>query len=290
MLALDAAKAVVSVAQFAVDKSRVVLTIAENILEIGMLALDASKDVLELAKLTFEAVKVAIKAASKVLEFVIQFGLKNLIDVRNCGFKIEVSTADFPVFDVFCDVNAFRIGWQTVRLRINFQNILQSIWQAAKATIQALVKGIFGRKRREITFNASSNMHRLFRYIRQSEDNPTNPSLEFLNETIDIVSMTYGFNPSVSNDYDNKVLLFKQKCEKMNSTLAFLNKIGESLFDITNETKSAIEEAHSIEFEGYNLDDIAQNMTLENANISTEYAIKNYNLTRDELEQILADI
>ena len=289
IIALDVAKAVVSVTRFAVDKSRIVLTLAEGVLELGVLALEASKGVLELAKLAVEAVRIAIKAAAKVLEFVIQFGLKSLLDVRNCGFKIEVSTSDLPVFDVFCDVNAFRIGWQTIRLRINFRNILQTIWQAAKATIKALVESLFDRKRRDIAFDASTNIHRLFRYIRQTEENPTNPSFEFLNQTIDIVGITTGFNQSVTNDYDNRVLLFKQKCEKMNLTLAFLNKIGESLFELTNETKSAIDEATFSEYEDFNMDDIVQNMTLENANVSTEYAMKDYNLTKDELEQALAE-
>ena len=289
MLALDAAKAVVSVAKFAVDKSRVVLTLAEGALELGALALEASNGVLELAKISLEAVKIAIKAAAKVLEFVIQFGLKSILDVRNCGFKIEVSTTDLPVFDVFCDVNAFRLGWNTIRLRINFRNVLQTIWQAAKATIDHLIKLVFGRKRRDIAFETSTNIHRLFRYIRQSEQDPTNPSLEFLNQTIDIVSIITGFNESVTNDYDNRVLLFKQKCEKMNLTLAFLNKIGQSLFEVTNDTKSAIDESSVSEFEDFNMDDLVQNMTLENANVSTEYAFKDYNLTKDELEQTLAE-
>ena len=291
MLALDVAKAVVSVAQFAVDKSRVVLTLAEGALELGKLALEASKGVLELAKLSLEAVKIAIKAAAKVLEFVIKFGLKSLIDVRNCGFKFAVSTKDLPVFDVFCDVNAFRLGWKTIRIRINFKNILQTIWQAAKATINALVKGLFGRKRREVLFDASSNMHRLYRYLRQSEEYPTNSTLDFFNGTLDVVSMTDGFNLSVSSDYDNRVMLFEQKCAKMNLTLAFLNKIWETLFDLTNDTKTAVEKASDLssELESYNITDVVQNMTLENMNISTEYASKDYNLTKDELENTMED-
>ena len=295
MLALDVAKTALSVAQVIVDKSRVVLKLAEAVFNVAKLGLEAAKGSLELAKQSLEAVKIVVGAAAKVLEFVIDYGLKNILDVRNCGFSIQISTSDLPVFDVFCEVNAFKLGWKTIRMRINFKSIFQSIWQAAKATIKAVMKG-FGdlinrRRRRDVSFDASMRMHVLLRKIRQSDQDCLNATVSSCNETLNIINMTKGFSSLVLNDYDNRVLLFKQKCATMTTIQSFLQDTAESLLDIANETKSLTEEAEGLsdQLVNYNLSQLANNMTLESADINVENAFNDYNLTQNELDKALEE-
>jgi hypothetical protein len=146
MLAFDIAKTSLSFAQIIVDKSRVVLTVAEGILELAKVGLEFAKGVLEAAKWALEGVKMAIGAAATVLEFVVEYGMKTIIDVRNCGFNVEISTKDLPVFAVFCEVNPFKLGWIDIGLKVNFKDITQSIWNAARATIEKIMEMITGSK------------------------------------------------------------------------------------------------------------------------------------------------
>ena len=293
MLALDVAKTAVSVAQVIVDKSRVVLTLAELVFDVAKLGLEAAKGSLELAKQSLEAVKIVVGAAANVLEFVIEFGLKNILDVRNCGFSIQISTSDLPVFDVFCEVNAFNLGWKTIQMRINFKNIFQSIWQAAKATINAIIKGfgdlIKGRRRRDVSFDASMRMHVLLRKVRQSDQDCLNATVSNCNETLNIINITKGFSSLVLKDYDNRVLLFKQKCVTMTTIQSFLQDMAESLLDIANETKSLTEKVKELSDHliTYDLNQLANNMTLESADINIENAFSDYNLTQNDLKKAL---
>ena len=295
MLALDVAKSAVSVAQFAVDKSRVVLKLAEGVLEVAKMGLEAAKGVVEVAKMSLEALKIAVGAAAKVLEFVIEYGLKNILDVRNCGFNIEVSTVDLPVFDVSCEVNAFKLGWKNIQMRINFKNIFQSIWQAAKATINTIMKGlrglVSGRKRRDLSFDATSNIHLLLRKVRQSSLDDFNGTTNVLNETINIINSTKGFHSSVEDEYGNRVLLFKQKCTTVRTVLSFLKDTWETLFDIINDTKTVIDEAShfSNQLVNYDLNAMTKNLSLETAGISIHHAISDYNLTQQDLDKALED-
>ena len=293
MLALDVAKTAVSVAQVIVDKSRVVLKLAEAVFEIAILGLEVAKATFELAKQSLEAVKIVVGAAVKVLEFVIDYGLKNILNVRNCGFNIQISTSDLPVFEVFCEVNVFKLGWKTIKMRINFKNIFQSIWQVAKATINTILKGFGGligrRRRRDISFHASNRMHVLLRKVRQSDQDPIcfNATLSSCNETLDIINITKGFSTFVLNDYDNRVLLFKQKCVTMTTILSFLQDTAESLFDIANETKSLTDKAKELsdQMVTYDLNQLANNITLESADVSIENAFSDYNLTKNDLDK-----
>ncbi|KAK3102630.1 hypothetical protein FSP39_012769 [Pinctada imbricata] len=303
MAALDIAKGAVSVTQFAVDKSRVVLKVAEGVLEVAKLGLEGAKATLRIARGALEAIKIAIGAAAKILEFVISFGLQSLVDVKNCGFDVQLSTVDLPAFEVGCDVNLFRLGWIPIRMKINFKNPIASLWSAAKATIDAVAKNfknVFGkRKRRDIAFETTHQILRALRKAR-SVGNDTdflqllNDTAVLFNNSIDITKDSVGLdgvnNDENNFDYENRRLSFERKCTLLTAHLNFLKDTIETLFDLANETKESMDTFSYAEgnLDKYDINEIGGNMTLEKANISVDYA-KHYNLTREDLEQAMKD-
>jgi hypothetical protein len=294
MLAYDVAVAAVSFSQFVVDKSRAVLFVAEGLLELAKIGLDVAKVVLEAAKIALEAVKIVIGASADVLQFVIENGLKGIIDVKNCGFDIKMSTKDLPVFEVSCEVNAFKTGWTEIKLKINFKNILQSIWQAARATIKAIIDkfgGIFsGRKRRDIEFDASSRMHVLLRKIRESDD--VNNTLHNLNETIDLSKNISGFRGSEDSDSESRVTLYREKCLSITMIQSFMNDSFYFLQEVVNDSKAYFGEIDNVkrqlqEFSTINAP--SQNMTTDSLGISRQYATMDYNMTENDIEKAIND-
>lgn len=109
-MAFDAAKAAFLAAQFVVDKSRVVLDIASAAFDLAKLGLEQAKLMLDGAKVAIEAVKQVIKIGVSALDFVLKYGSESVVDVRNCGFEVLISTYDKSVFEVHCDVNLFKLG------------------------------------------------------------------------------------------------------------------------------------------------------------------------------------
>ncbi|XP_053380102.1 uncharacterized protein LOC123547975 [Mercenaria mercenaria] len=294
MLAFDVAKAAVTVTQFIVDKSRVVLVVAEGILELAKIGLEVAKGILEAAKGALEAVKLVIGAAFKVLEFVIEYGLKSIIEVRNCEFNIELSTHDLPAFEVSCEVNAFRLGWTEIKLKINFKNILQSIWQAARATIKAIIDifdGIFsGRKRRDIEFDGASRMHVLLRKIRESDG--LNNADTYLNETINIINNITGFRDTGDSDSENRIELFREKCITITVIQDFMQDAFDSLQGVVNESKSYIDEIDNVKMqlqEYTSINVTTETVTADSVGISTEYAANDYNMTEEDIDKAIND-
>ncbi|XP_053397078.1 uncharacterized protein LOC128556350 [Mercenaria mercenaria] len=295
MIAFEAAKVAVSVAQVVVDKSRVVLLVAEGLLEMAQIGLEFAKSVLEAAKLALEGVKFALGAAAKVLELVLEVGIKTIIDVRNCGFDVQISTKDLPVFAVFCDVNAFQLGWTTINIKINFKNIAQSVWNAARATIDMLMKQIgnvigIGRRRREIHFRSTAKIHSsILRNIRDVEKSNTTET--YLNESLDIADSIAGLGEDIDDDYASRVLLFEEKCQKISVVMDFMHEAFDSLHTIVNESKQYINEMNSLkgELQQFTTEGLSENMTLDNMGISKEYAESDYNMTEEDLTKAMEE-
>ena len=291
MLALDAAKLAVSVAQVVVDKSRVVLKLAEGALEVGKIALGAAKGGLELAKKAIDGLKMLIGAAAKVLDFVIGVGLQSLIDVRNCGFLVKLSTVDIFVIDVSCDINAFKLGWRKIEVRINFKDILQSLWNAAKSVIKGLMDSIGDaftrRKRREIESDVTSKMHIFTRHIR-ADDDPLTKTIDIFNETFSFVNGTETFPTNYASDFDDRVVMFQAKCTEMKRHLSFLKDTLHALHDIALESKSSLDSASNLtsEIEVNNNALKDTNFTAESLGIDVDYA-HHYNLSKHEIDKTL---
>ncbi|WAR28399.1 LOW QUALITY PROTEIN: VGFR2-like protein, partial [Mya arenaria] len=241
MLALDAAKVIVSAAQFIVDKSRVVLDIAIAALDLAKLGLEATKGILEGAKLALEAVKQVVKLGVAALNLIIKYGLESIIDVQNCGFEVTLSSHDKAVFDVHCDVNVFKTGFRTIKIRINFNDIFQSLWYAAKATITSILNSIgniFGRKRREIEYDS---LNLLYKYYRKTRDTHVNATETLNNETIDIIADTLGFTTNqTDSEYDIRTEIFRKNCQTFINIHTFLFGTIYALHDMANETASTL--------------------------------------------------
>ncbi|XP_013380566.1 uncharacterized protein LOC106151731 [Lingula anatina] len=292
MVALDLAKAGVSVAQIVVDKSRVVLDIAVGALEVAKIALEGVKASFDVAKAALEAVKFAVRAAFKVFELIAS-GLQFILDVRQCGFRVELSTVDLPIFDVSCEVNAFSLGWRTVRIRINFKNIVQSILEAAKATINALLgalkNAISGRKRREIEFDVNAKMHTLYRVIRQTGSIEAGEQL--LNETLDVKDSITGFKNSTNEDLnnpsdkENRVNIFAEKCETFNEAEGFLRRVFDSLLSVATDSKASLDNVTAM-LETFPDVDTPQlsNGSLASFGVNVTVGESDYNLTAEEME------
>ena len=295
MLALDAAKLAVSVAEIVVDKSRVVLDIAIAAIDVAKLGLEGAKGVLEAAKLGIEAVKQVLKLGFKVLDMIIDYGLKSLVDLKNCQFDIQISTKDLPVFAVSCQINLFRLGWTEIVFGINFNHPFQSLWQAAKSSVQHIADKnehrLYSRKKRDVVHESLLKTHKVLRMAREI-DPYLQMSDQVLNETIDIVFETPGFeNGSVGDDYENRVGVFKAKCERYQKTFSYLNEANAVLYEIANETATTLNSASrmSKELEDFNMENIRRNFTVENTGINLEVAMKDYNLTGDDINSALAD-
>lgn len=286
MVALDIAKATVSVAQFAVDKSRVVLVVAEGFLELAKLGLEVTKGVLETAKVGLEAIKLIIGAAAKVLEMVIQYGIQSLIDVRNCGFRAELSTANLAVFDVSCDINVLRLGWSKVKIRVNFKNIIQSLWNAATAVIKEFKEKIgFGRKKRELSYNISSSMHKIFREIRESDPQSYNDTSTVIEETIDAINKTLGFESDTSSEFENRVLVFEYKCNVFKRSKLFLQTAFDVVFELINETKHSLDSMiNGTQYTNTSTEDLQNNLNLSSAGVDIDFIMNTYNVTMEDLE------
>ncbi|XP_052767953.1 uncharacterized protein LOC128208430 [Mya arenaria] len=294
MIALDAAKRAVSSAQFLVDKSRTLLDIAEDALSLAQVGLEGAKVVLEGEKVALKAVKQVVKYGVMALNNILQHGIQNIFDVRNCGFEIELSTKDLHIFDVHCNINAFASGFKTVRIRINFKDIQLSMWNAAKATIESILQSfgnIFSRrKRREIEGKTLASLYRVLRSAENSNINETDFEAT-ANQTLDTVFLTSGFRNNTSDDnYYFRKQIFTEKCKTFDSLFSFLNDSANLLKELVNATANVVLNSTGLqdEIEDYNLDDIKKNITAENLNISLSVANEEFSITEPMLHDIIA--
>ncbi|XP_053378543.1 uncharacterized protein LOC128548152 [Mercenaria mercenaria] len=286
MLALDAAKHLVSSAQFVVDKSRVVLDIASGALDLAQLGLEGAKGVLEGRKYALEAVKKVVGWGLKALDFIIEYGIQNIIDVRNCGFEMKVY--DSTVFHVECEINLFRQGFKLVKLGVNFGNHMQSIWQAAKGTVDTFVDvtRLSGRRKREIKSEAMSGLHKVIRAARNADMTSGDFDL-YINDTIDTIFSTSGFKRNASaGDYENRVEVFQEKCDIMRNAMSFFTEAVQVLFEMSNETAKTLNNASSLDgsLGGFNIDDIASNFSIENIGVNSDAAFNEFNMSVEDIE------
>ncbi|WAR31609.1 HMCN1-like protein, partial [Mya arenaria] len=290
MAALDVAKVAVSSAQFVVDKSSAVLLIAEGALTIAQVGLEAAKSVMEAANLALEAVKAVVRLGINALNFIIKYGIGSLIDVRNCGFELDIVTRSAPVFDVHCEVNAFNSGFKPVQIRINFNNIVQSIWNSAKATIEAILESIgniLGRKRREMEHQAIYGLHRIIRSAKELDLNGTEFEA-FANQSIDTIFRTSGFqNTTSDSDYDVRKEIYAEKCDKFTNAHTFFEEAIDILFGMVNETATTLSNASTLEttLSDFNLDDISSNISVESMGIDPDIALNEFNISISDLHE-----
>lgn len=293
MLALDIAKGAVSVAQVIVDKSRVVLDIAVGAMDLAKIGLEGTKIAFQMAKQALEGVKQVVKLGLKAFDFVVQYGIQSILDVKNCGFEVQLTGRDETVFNVYCEVNAFKQGFRKIEFRINFSDVVQSIWNAAKATIESILHSIgdfiSGRRRREIKYDTLSALHRFVRETRHADIDDSEFET-FANQTLYVVLNTTGFRTNVdSNDFDNRREIFEEKCNIFEATFGFLKNASLLLFEMTNETAYVLGNAMDTvgKFDQINVEDAYSNITIETIEIDLDVALSDFNLSTDDVMETL---
>ena len=290
MIALDIAKAVVYSAQFAVDKSRVVLEIAKATLDLANLGLEVAKGIFDAANIALDGIKNVVRLGFMALNLIIEHGLQSIIDVRNCGFKVEFTSHDKAVFDVHCEVNAFLLGFKTVKIRINFTDIVHSLWNAAKATIEAVFNSmgivISGKRKRGLQHKT---VHTLYSFLRQTR-NAEDFSVLFLNETMDVIAQTIGFkNSSDGTAYDFRREVFETKCRDFKTVYNFLNDSIQVLKDISEESATTLLNTTHIldEINNVSTNNTMMNMSLEDIGIDLNVAEREFNISIDDLNELV---
>ncbi|XP_076085556.1 uncharacterized protein LOC143056352 [Mytilus galloprovincialis] len=293
MLAFDAAKTLVSVAQFIVDKSRVTLLLAEGVLELAKVGLEVVKGALEIAKIGLETIKFILGAALYVFDLIIRDGVQSLIDVKKCRFDLELSTSDKAIFDVSCQVKAFNLNWHTFRLEYDFRHPFVSMLRIAKSTVATLLEmigDIFGkRKKRDISFQTMANLHHILQLHKRDTTNKSDNlqfEAEYTNSTSHI--FTDNLNQHSNSKSQNRIEYFRVSCASFTRFHSFLLEATNTLVSLTNESTSALDKVHDNQISPENskiLDISKQNVTLESLGINPEYALREFNLTVEELQE-----
>ncbi|CAG2207561.1 unnamed protein product [Mytilus edulis] len=290
MLAFDVAKSAVSLAQFVVDKSRVVLVFAEGVLEVAKVGFETAKVVLEVAKAGIDAVKFIVGAALHVYDLIVKYGLQSLLDVRNCRFEVELSTEDKAAFEVSCELQAFHLHWHKFKFEFDFRHPAVSMWRIAKSTIKTLLEfvgDIFGkRKRRAILYKSMSKLHHIIQIYKRDVKNQydyknfshehTNSSYQYVDDSSEI---------HFKSKFKTQIEYFAFNCESFRHTYLFLSDSIESLYMMTNESTFALNDVLNVQntIIDMNIPITADNLTAESLGISTDYALREFNLTDEDI-------
>ncbi|XP_064612925.1 uncharacterized protein LOC135476735 isoform X2 [Liolophura sinensis] len=288
MLALDAAKFALSVAQVVVDKSRIVLEVVKVALDVAKGLLEVAKGGLSLANVALEGVKFAVRAVQYAINFIVKYGLQSIIDIGNCGFEIELSTRDLFEFEIFCDVNPFRLGWRTVRFRLNFHNILGSIWNAAKSLVNSFLdslKNLFGRRKREINYEAFSRLHKAFRYRRQAGNGTLDEDL-FDNLEDGVLNNTILTNTT----RESELQFWREQCSRYSPVRNFLQQSIVELNNVTNELEASMQEVSNRGSETVEVRNSIINISVNDSEVDYTVAEEDFNVTREQVVNVLNSV
>ncbi|XP_064613092.1 uncharacterized protein LOC135476878 [Liolophura sinensis] len=288
MLALDIAKGLLSAAQVIVDKARIVLEVAKLALDGAKLLLEGVKGLLSAANATLEGVKFAVRAVSYAINFIVKYGLQSIIDIGNCGFEIELSTRDLFEFEIFCDVNPFRLGWRTVRFRLNFRNIFGSIWNAAKSLVNGFldsVKKLVGRRKRDIDHEVFSRLHKAFRYRRQAGNGTFDESV------FDSLDDRVSNNTVLTNTTrESEIQFWREQCSRYSPVITFLRQSIEELNNVTKELETSMQEVSNRGSETVEIRNSLLDMNADDSEIDYTVAEEDFNVTRDQVADVLNDV
>ncbi|VDI25327.1 Hypothetical predicted protein [Mytilus galloprovincialis] len=293
MVAFDVAKAVLTGAQVVVDKARIVLDVAVALLEVAKTGLEMAEVGLEIAKGAIELLKVTLSAALHVFDYLV-LGIQQIIDVKNCGFEIEMSIKDKAFFEMSCEVKAFGLDWKTFRFWFDFRHPVTSMWRVAKGTVSSLldsITDIFGRrKRRDISFKVMSKLHHIFKLFKRDASDYAGNKSEHLSNTI-FKTLYNHSNSNPLNEYNNRVLLFQENCLSFRNVFSFLSNASIQLLNLSNKTVSQLNiSLFSDPTLNITTESLIYNLTIESSGISAEYALKDYNLTYEDLNAILDEV
>lgn len=287
MLAMDVAKLALSAAQIGVNIAKAALDVAKGVVDAAIVVVDAAKVAMNIAKAALEAVKMLVRLGYQVFEFIVEYGLKSLFDIKTCGFEFVVSAKEGAEFEVFCNINPFKLGWRNVGFRINFRNILSSLWNAAKSLASqfiGLIKNAFGRRKREIADDILPRLHRILRYRREAKSGDNTTSTDglfgdfFRNGTL------------ISNvSWEHDTQFWEERCSEYIPVYTFLKTAIETLNNASLEVNTQVDDILEINRQVDVFDSLDESDPTIQDEIDFDVALSDFNFTREQLLDALRE-
>lgn len=285
----DVSKTSVLAALLVVEKSRVILDLATLAVDVANHRLDIAQRAFETAQYALASIKTVVRLGLIAKDYIKQYGKQSIIDVQNCSFEVALSMHDIAVFNVYCKLNAFKLGFTTVKVRINFTDIHHSVRNAAKATVTALLKSadniISDRKRRELNTKADQNFNTFSRFKQDDDVSGLNLNKSFDNfvETTDLQNGTDGDDESFRKEG------FEIKCKDFRKILQFLFGALHALDDLFRETATTLLNVSNTlnEINRYPVNNTFSDMTFKEIGIDPRVAENEFNMSIDQLQSIL---
>ncbi|XP_052229074.1 uncharacterized protein LOC127843250 [Dreissena polymorpha] len=250
---------------------------------------------LDVAKSALEAVKRVIKQGLVSLHFVSRYGLQTLIDVRNCHFEIQLSTSDLSIFDVKCEVNAFKTGLITVAIKINFNDPIQSIWNAAKGTIELILNKIDNvlsdRKRRDLRDKSLTGLYTAMRFARSADAEDVNFEM-FANQTLNVTFIAFPrSNTGQPDEYTYRKQMFADKCLLFTRIHLLFYNTTSTLLDLVHDTATKIQNITSLQVSlpTFNIHNMASNLSFATLGVDPNVAKDEFNISTSELNNAIDD-
>ncbi|XP_052087692.1 uncharacterized protein LOC127724683 [Mytilus californianus] len=166
------------------------------------------------------------------------------------------------------------------------------MWRIAKSTIKTLLEfvgDIFGkRKRRSILYKSMSKLHHIIHIYKRDV---TNQSEYFSNEQTNGSFQHFDDSSEVhfKSKFKTQIEYFAFNCESFRHTYSFLSESIESLYMMTNESTSALNDVINLQntINDMNIPITADNLTAESLGISTDYALREFNLTDEDIRNAI---
>ncbi|KAL4233289.1 hypothetical protein ACF0H5_007973 [Mactra antiquata] len=213
-----------------VENTRSILEAAETKLEAAKSSYDAVNSLFSAAEASLEAVTQANNVDYEIADLIEQDGLATLTQAKDCKFTVELTTEDLSVFDVSCQVKAFRLDWQTFVLSIDFNIAQQSIRLAAASTALSFIEtfgSTLGRKRRSVDWGESQMMQIP------------------LNKAIDLSRKISCIN-SADTAINDRILSYARMCHSFKHFIGVLQNAFTALLEKANASESYTDVVHSL--------------------------------------------
>ncbi|XP_013387299.1 uncharacterized protein LOC106156552 [Lingula anatina] len=307
MIAMDIAKGALQVAQITVKAAKVFLDVAVGFLDLTIYILKGIEWLLEFVKAALEVVKFILRGITLAFEYFIRYGIASILDIKRCGFGVEINARDFFLLTVSCEFNAFRTGWTLFTFRIDLRNIFLNILELAFKIVKMIFEGIgrllTGRGKRSVEYLVRANILWSYKHLRGRFERDThgmsNSSINgtvfddiFDGENVTIDSPesdSLNANDSTEANYiQYRINLFKRKCDEFSVIDTFLTTVAEALYNVSSVAKDSIDNASTV------VDDLTsmtkvENISLNDSGFNKTDAYVNYNLTENDLEDVIAN-
>ncbi|XP_070570469.1 uncharacterized protein [Ptychodera flava] len=286
MVTFDQAQLLVQGAQVVVDKSRVVLEAAEVGFDLAKGSFTAMQEASRGAQLAMETTTRLVAGGLEVFNFIVRHGRGAVVDVKRSWFELEVSTFDVFLFEVYMEVDFFRLGSRELSVMINFKNYPESISNAAAAIIKNIAYSLIpirGRRAIEGGPDDTSNSY--------NESNSNNDTIHIKVPFNDVFED--GNRSSVvseDKEMEFRIRMFDEKCSRFEELADYLIEAMTVLYDIAFDSNAGMGNAtdalNGIDDMIYNITHIEKN----NTGINMTEAFFNYNLTEQDIALAVMDL